>query len=214
MNKPSFRWVETLIVAIAVALVLREFVVQGFVIPSPSMEDTLLVGDFLLAEKITFRFRTPERGEVIIFTYPPKPDRDLIKRCVALEGDTIVVIHKRLYVNGKPVADMPGTKYGDPNEYPAFRSPRDNYGPYIVPAGCVFAMGDNRDFSDDSRFWGPVPLSKIKARPLFVYFSWRVETDKYRFRPPTVWNFIWDLIKTLPQIFSRLRWQRIGLLIK
>ncbi|MCD6594682.1 signal peptidase I [bacterium] len=172
-NKPEFKphnqlvgWVS-FILAILLALILRATIIQAFTIPSGSMEDTLLIGDFLLGEKITYHFRPPRREEIIIFEHPKMPGRDLIKRCVAVEGDTVEVKNKDLFINGKKVPLAPGGKHIDPRFYPQ----RDNFGPYIVPKDCVFAMGDNRDNSDDSRFWGPVPLKDVKARPIFVYLS-------------------------------------------
>lgn len=203
---------ETLLIAIAIALVLRETVVQAFNIPSGSMEDTLLIGDFLIGEKITFRFRNPERGEVVIFEHPKIPGRDLIKRCVALPGDTILIVDKKLYVNGKPFPDPPKSKYEDPIISPSYCPFRDNFGPYIIPRDHIFVMGDNRDRSEDSRFWGPMPLKNLKARPLFVYFSLDPGPN-----PPMITRTIEiyiNLIKTLFRLPPPIRVMRIGMIVR
>ncbi len=152
--------------AIIIALFLRETAVQAFTIPSGSMEDTLLIGDFIIGEKLTFHFREPRTNEVVIFRHP-RINRDLIKRCVAHAGDTIEVRDKDLYVNGIKRELPPAGKHCDTNFYMR----RDVFGPYIVPEGHIFVMGDNRDNSEDSRFWGPLPLKNVTARPLFVYFA-------------------------------------------
>ncbi len=199
-------------VALGIALILRATVVQAFNIPSGSMEDTLLVGDFILGEKITFRFRSPRPGEVVIFRHPKIPGRDLIKRCVALEGDTVLIVNKVLYVNGRRFPDPPKAKYVDPRIIPARYAPRDNFGPYVVPKGHIFVMGDNRDNSDDSRFWGPLPLKNVKARPLFVYFSINPGP-----RPPRVRSILdiyLSLVKSLLHIPPRIRLWRIGIIVK
>ena len=146
-------WVETIVSALIIALILRTFVVQAYRIPTGSMEDTLLIGDFLLGEKITYRFRDPRPGEVVIFKYPLNPRKDYVKRCVAVGGQTVFVRDKVLFVDGVPFPDPPGVKYIDPEILPSSVSNRDNFGPYTVPAGYFFMMGDNRDNSADSRFW-------------------------------------------------------------
>ena len=203
---------ETLLIALAIALLLRATVIQAFNIPSGSMEDTLLIGDFLLGEKITFHFRTPDVGEIVIFEHPKIPGRDLIKRCVALEGDTIVVLDKKLYVNGKLFPDPPKSKYSDPRVFPESYAPRDNFGPYLVPKEHVFVMGDNRDNSEDSRFWGPLPMKNIKARPLFLYFSINPGPDADRV---TKWIDIYiSLFKSIFKFPPGIRVGRIGMIIR
>ena len=195
------------ILAIAIALILRATVIQAFTIPSGSMEDTLLIGDFLIGEKITYHFRPPHRGEVIIFEHPKVKGRDLIKRCVAVAGDTVEVRDKVLYVNGKRVPLPPHGKHSDPRFIPR----RDNFGPYVVPPGCVFAMGDNRDNSEDSRFWGPLPLKNIKARPVFVYMSIDFGPEARTIRRSI--DIYWVLFKRLLHFPTAIRWRRIGLIV-
>jgi signal peptidase I len=173
-------YAEALGVALLLALVIRTFVVQAFKIPSGSMLPTLQIGDHILVNKFIYGprievpltqysfgqlpgLREPRRGDVIVFVYPKERDKDFIKRIVAVEGQTVEVRGTRLLVNGSVVED--------PN---AHYVKRDHvaYGPYQVPAGHVFVMGDNRDESYDSRFWGPVPLEDIKGLALVIYWSW------------------------------------------
>lgn len=187
--RPFFRdYLEALLIAIIFAIFARSFVVQAFKIPSESMVPNLLVGDHLLVNKFIYgptlfpwerRFlplRPPRRGEVVVFKFPLEPSRDFIKRCVALPGDTIQLRDKDLYINDEPVQESGYAFFADENVYRSrfveqrWRL-RDNYGPYRVPQQRLFCMGDNRDFSDDSRFWGPVPRSHLKGRALIVYWS-------------------------------------------
>ena len=205
-------WFETLLIALAIVLILRATVIQAFNIPSGSMEDTLLIGDFLLGEKITFRFRSPRRGEIVIFEHPKIPGRDLIKRCVAIEGDTVLVVNKQLFINGKKASDPPESKHQDPRIIPARYAPRDNFGPYIIPKEHIFLMGDNRDNSEDSRFWKALPLKNVKARPLFLYLS--VDPGP---NPPKVTSTI-DIYKSLLRsVFRfppRIRVMRTGMIVR
>lgn len=175
---------------LVLALFVRATLVQAYHIPSGSMEDTLFPGDFVLAEKLSFGayvpgrlpgtntslpslrlpgFRSPRPGEIVIFENPDDTSVDLIKRCVAVAGQTVEVRDKELYVDGEPVLPPPGLKHSDGRVLPGNR---DNFGPYVVPPGHLFVMGDNRDNSFDSRFFGAVPVDKLRARPLAVYFSW------------------------------------------
>ncbi|MBO4301397.1 MAG: signal peptidase I [Desulfovibrio sp.] len=171
---------EALLVALVLAIVIRTFVVQAFKIPSESMLNTLLVGDHLLASKFAYgvkipfthtyiwRGEDPQRGDIVIFEYPNDPDTDFIKRIVGIPGDIIEVRNKQLYRNGNPVKE----------EYIRFTEPdriqpvRDNFGPVTVPADKYFVMGDNRDNSMDSRFWGFVNRSAIRAKAWRIYWSW------------------------------------------
>ncbi len=203
---------ETLIIALAIALILRATVIQAFNIPSGSMEDTLLVGDFLLGEKITFHFRNPQPGEIVIFEHPKIKGRDLIKRCVAVAGDTIEVRDKILYVNGEKFKNPPKSKYIDSNTYPRQYTPRDNFGPYVVPPKNIFMMGDNRDNSEDSRFWGSLPLKDVKARPLFLYFS--IDPGPHPIQVKRNIDIYLSLLKSLFHFPPRIRPLRIGMIIK
>ena len=179
-------YIETVAIAVVITLVIRAFVVQAFRIPSESMEPTLLVGDFLFANKFLYgaqipytdfrlpKVRDPKPGDIIVFRYPQDPSQDFIKRCVAVENQVVEIRNKHLYVDGKPVEE----------DYAIFAderySPwRDNFGPYRVPPGHIFMLGDNRDNSQDSRFWGPLDVDLIKGKAMIIYWSW----DKERFLP-------------------------------
>lgn len=173
-------YTEALLVALALALVIRTFIVQAFKIPSESMLNTLLVGDHLLASKFAYGVKipftdkyiyegaAPERGDIIIFQYPNDPSVDYIKRVVGVPGDVIEVRDKQLYRNGLPVKEE-YIRHTDPH---GMESLRDNYAPVTVPEGKYFVMGDNRDNSLDSRFWGYVDRSAIRAKAWRIYWSW------------------------------------------
>jgi signal peptidase I len=179
--------------AIILALFLKTSVVEAYKIPTASMEDTLLVGDFLLANKFIYgarlplvnwrlpAFREPERGDVVIFIYPGDGVTKYIKRCVGTPGDTVVVRDKKLYVNGRRFPDEAYAKYidrtrsGQPNiqrRRPGGQNTRDNFGPYVVPPNSYFMMGDNRDNSSDSRVWQSVHKNLILGEAIMVHWSW------------------------------------------
>jgi signal peptidase I len=172
---------QALVVALLLALFIRSFVVQAFKIPSGSMLPTLQIGDHILVNKFVYGVRVPifgnellhvsepHRGDVVVFVYPEDSQKDFIKRVVAVAGDSVEVRAKKLYVNGKRPED-PHAHFVEGEG--RLLSPRDNYGPFTVPPGNVFVMGDNRDRSYDSRFWGPVSLDKIKGKAFLIYWSW------------------------------------------
>jgi signal peptidase I len=182
-------YVDSGLIAVLLALVIRTCAVQAFKIPSGSMEDTLLIGDHLLVNKFIYgthipftdkdvwRFTDPKRGEIIVFKYPQNPRRDFIKRCIGVPGDTIEVKDKTLYVNGQAQVE-PYVIHRDLEVLPrATGSPRDNFGPVKVPPEAYFMMGDNRDFSADSRFWGFLPRKLIKGKAWVLYWPvtrWRL----------------------------------------
>jgi signal peptidase I len=181
MVRESF---ESLCIAVILALFVRTFVVQAFKIPSGSMENNLLIGDHLLVNKFVVgptrtsleRNLLPidriRRGEIIVFKHPENPERDLIKRTIGLPGETVELRNKKVYINGAPLEE-PYVHF----LYPADASDisdtdvRRNYGPVTVPGGHYFMMGDNRDNSEDSRYWGFLPRDYVKGKALFVYFS-------------------------------------------
>ncbi len=180
---------EAFVVAVVLALFVRTWIFQAFEIPSGSMEQNLLVGDHILVNKFIYgpaafpleRELLPERpvrrGDIVVFKFPQDPERDFIKRCVGMPGDRIELVDKVLQVDRRPVDESGYTFYTDPITYPgspfipAHYRARDNFGPYEVPAGHYFCLGDNRDNSHDSRFWGPVPVEYLKGRALLVYWS-------------------------------------------
>lgn len=226
-------YIQAIGVAVLAALILRAFVIQAFRIPSGSMKDTLLIGDFLLVNKFIYGARTPRRiwgtdieipsfkmpairhpkhGDIVIFKYPKNEKLDYIKRCVGLPGDTIVVKNNTVYVNGEPegtetfikrefdreeyryvnyyrITKKNGKQYTI-RKYADAHSPKSNFGPVVVPSDHLFMMGDNRDNSADSRYWGFMPCENVEGEALVIYFSW----DKY--------EPIWD-------VSDAVRWTRI-----
>jgi signal peptidase I len=193
-------YAESIIIAVILALIIRTFVVQAFKIPSGSMEDTLLIGDHLLVNKFIYgmqipftdkrivKIRDPRRGDVIVFEYPEDPSKDFIKRVIGTPGDEVQVINKTVYVNGK-VYMNPHEVHKESEIIPEAQNPRDNTKLIKVPADSYFVMGDNRDRSYDSRFWGFVKNEKIKGLAFIKYWSW--DSEKWRVR----WDRIGRLIK-------------------
>jgi signal peptidase I len=182
-KKPIVReYTEIIFMAVFLAFFVRTFFVQAFKIPSESMEDTLLVGDFLFANKFIYgaklpfvdtrlpAVRDPRPGDIIIFKYPGDNRTDYIKRCVAVAGQTVELKGKRLYVDGE-LRDEEYAKYYHGS----------SYGPYKVPEGHIFMMGDNRDNSADSRVWGPLDKKLILGKAMFIYFSWNGNKHRVRF---------------------------------
>jgi signal peptidase I len=173
--------------AVFLALLIRTFVVQPFKIPSGSMENTLLIGDHLLANKFIYgfrvpftgqrllEFRAPERGDIIVFRFPKNPSEDFIKRIIGIPGDVIQIKNKQVFVNGVPY-NNPHAIFQDPRVMPASWGLRDNFGPVKVPPDSYFVMGDNRDFSYDSRYWGVVKKSAILGEAMIIYWSWKGHT--------------------------------------
>lgn len=191
--------IEAIVVAVILALFIRTFVVQAFKIPSGSMKETLLIGDHILVNKFIYGIKAPfmkktiipihdpKRGDIIVFEFPEDPSKDFIKRVIGLPGDVVEIRNKRLYVNDELVNNNHGV-YKDPNIYAAQIQPRDNLGPITVPADKLFVMGDNRDFSYDSRFWGFVDLAAVKGEAFIIYWSWDKENFGVR------WNRLGHLL--------------------
>ncbi|EMG38442.1 signal peptidase I [Desulfocurvibacter africanus PCS] len=178
-------YVEALIIALILAFFIRTFVVQAFKIPSGSMLDTLLIGDHLLVNKFKYGVRLPftdmtvlpladpKFQDIIVFEYPQDPSKDFIKRVIGLPGDTIEIRDKAVYRNGQKI-DEPYVQHTDPRSLPG---PRDNMPEITVPSGKYFVMGDNRDESLDSRFWGTVDRSAILGKAWIIYWSWGGMSD-------------------------------------
>jgi signal peptidase I len=193
-------WTRSILVAFALFLVIRTFLVEAFKIPTSSMENTLLVGDFLLVNKAVYgaeipgttvrlpAFASPSRGDVVVFNPPHDPAKNYVKRLVGLPGDTLQMLDKELHVNGAPLQE-PYVRFIDQggdavhpamrwqsnhliaSTSPAYQPTRDNWGPLVVPEDRFFMLGDNRDNSEDSRYWGFVARDAIRGRPWFVYYS-------------------------------------------
>ncbi len=214
-------YLEALLIAVIFATFARTYVVQAFKIPSGSMEQNLLIGDHILVNKFVYGpgprsalpIREVRRGDIVVFKFPEDPYRDFIKRCVGLPGDKVEVSDKRLSINGREVNDDAYTWHVDPFIIP--RSPflsgnrtRDNFGPYTVPAGHYFCMGDNRDNSNDSRVWGSVPQEYVKGRAFMVYWSF----DNQGQNEPTEWPGFAGKMRQLAQVslhfFTSTRWER------
>ncbi|GFE62277.1 signal peptidase I [Geobacter sp. AOG2] len=199
-GKSKFReYGESIFWAIILALIIRTFVVQAYKIPSGSMEDTLAIGDHLLVNKFIYgtripfthlrvlKIRNPKRGDVIVFQFPEDRSKDFIKRVIGVPGDVIQERDKQVYVNGVPYRN-PHEVHKDPEVFPKEVNPRDNFGPVTVPANSYFMMGDNRDRSYDSRFWGFIKESDIRGEAIIKYWSW--DQNSWRVR----WGSIGQLI--------------------
>jgi signal peptidase I len=198
MTKKKNAWrenIEAILIAVVIALFIRTFIVQAFKIPSGSMLETLQIGDHILVNKfiygikipftdgqILIPIKEPQRGDIVVFKYPEDPSKDFIKRVVAVAGDTVSIADKQLYVNGEPVTDEPYAMY---SRYPTHV---DDMSPVKVPENKLFVMGDNRDNSHDSRFWGFVDLSSVKGKAFMIYWSW--DREKFGIR----WHRIGDLL--------------------
>ena len=192
-------YAESIIIALVLALVIRTFVVEAFKIPSGSMEPTLEIGDHLLVNKFIygikipftsinlFPWRSPQRGDVIVFIYPLEPNKDFIKRVIGVEGDTVSIVNNKLYINGVEAPD-PHAVYSKNTILLGDLQNLDNFGPVTVPKGSLFVLGDNRDRSFDSRFWGCVPLKDVLGKAFTIYWSWNSRESMVR------WNRLGHLI--------------------
>lgn len=194
-GKNAFREnLEAILIAVVLAMVIRTFVVQAFKIPSGSMKETLLIGDHILVNKFVYGVRlpylktvlipwkTPERGDIVVFKYPEDPKKDYIKRVIGTPGDVLEIRDKRVYINGVVLHDEAYAERKEETILDANLSHRDNFGPIRVPENALFVMGDNRDFSHDSRFWGFVEIEEIKGKAFMIYFSWNGEQGGVRWK--------------------------------
>lgn len=218
---------KAILIALFAALILRQFVIAAYKIPTGSMENTLLVGDFLLVNKFVYGAQTPEwigipftkigseipsfrfpyitepkPYDIVVFKYPKDPYLDYIKRCIAVGGQTIESRNKEIFIDGNPFPIPPKIKYIDRRIFNKqyyddtyFEGNRDNFGPIRVPPNQYFVMGDNRDNSLDSRYWGFVPPENMVGRPLIIYLSWAPYESTYN-------------------LFNKIRWKRLGRVIR
>lgn len=217
------RWITELIVIVIIVLFIRTFVAQAYNIPSGSMKPTLLVGDFILVNKLVYRFSEPQRGDIVVFKYPIDPNIDFIKRIIALPGEEVEVRNNQIFINGKP---LPLIEVGRGEEngvrkviyeevlpegikhkvqfYEDFPFSKRDFGPVVVPPNHYFVMGDNRDNSEDSRYWGFLPRENIVGKAFVIYFSGDV--------PPlqTTDVSIFTGIKQLILAILNPRFERIG----
>ncbi|MFZ3047814.1 MAG: signal peptidase I [Desulfatirhabdiaceae bacterium] len=184
--------VEAIVVAIILAMFIRTFVVQAFKIPSGSMKETLQIGDHILVNKFIYGvklpflqttiipIKNPQRGDIVVFEFPEDPEKDFIKRVVGVAGDVVEVRNKQVYVNGALQQDT-FSVHTDPHTFPPRVQPRDFLGPITVPPDSLFVMGDNRDQSYDSRYWGFVKLKAVKGKAFIIYWSWDKDNFSVRF---------------------------------
>ena len=216
---------ESIVIAVVLALFIRTFVVQAFKIPTGSMEPNLLIGDHLLvnkfvfgpaktrAERLLLGFNDVHRCDVIVFKYPEDPERDFIKRVIGLPGETVQVHAKNVLVNGRPI-DEPYVHYERPpasvperDEVTSF-DVREEYGPVTVPSGSYFVMGDNRDNSEDSRYWGFLPRDYVKGKALVVYWSYEADRADY-LQDDTLGRQVGGVFSVITHFFTRTRWDRL-----
>lgn len=212
---------ESIVIAVVLALFVRTWAVQAFTIPTGSMEHNLLVGDYLLVNKFVFgpalsdgeRVVLPtgavRRGDIVVFKFPRDPDRDFIKRIIGLPGETLEVRDKRVYIDGAPL-DEPYLPQAMTRLAPgaAAVAGRDSHGPLTIPAGHYFAMGDNRDDSEDSRFWGPLPHDHIKGKAVIIYWSYDAGTPVV-VPEPGLGAAVRRLGSVAVHFFTRTRWERM-----
>ena len=212
---------ESFCVAVILALFVRTFVVQAFKIPTGSMENNLLIGDHLLVNKFVFGpsvsdlerrllpMGTVKRGDIVVFKYPDEPERDFIKRVIGLPGDTLELRNKKVLVNGKELNE-PYVHFLEPasdaQEITSF-DVRERYGPVHVPDNQYFVMGDNRDNSQDSRYWGFLPRSYIKGKALMIY--WSYESGRADYSDDGLVASIKRVGSVAVHFFTRTRWERL-----
>jgi len=185
--------VEAILIAVIIALFIRTFVVQAFKIPSGSMKPTLQVGDHILVNKfiygvkipylssVVLPVKDPQRGDIVVFKFPVDPRKDFIKRVIAVPGDVVEIRDKTIFINGRRVNHDYGV-FSDPRTIAGNLKPRDNLGPITVPKDALFVMGDNRDESFDSRFWGFVPIRDVSGKAFIIYWSWDSDDFSVRWR--------------------------------
>jgi signal peptidase I len=215
---------ESIVIAVILALFVRTFVVQAFKIPTGSMENNLLIGDHLLVNKFAMGPTTTslehallpveniKRGDVLVFKYPVEPDRDFIKRVIGLPGETLELREKKVYINGKPL-DEPYVHFlqapsagGELSEVTS-SDVRERYGPVTVPPNQYFMMGDNRDNSQDSRYWGFMPRENVKGKALVIY--WSYESDREDYLDESTGATLKGLVSVFAHFFTRTRWDRM-----
>ena len=221
-HKSTLReYTESIVIAVILALFVRTWIVQAFKIPTGSMENNLLIGDHLLVNKFIFGptassvgrtllpVRDIRRGDIIVFKYPDEPDRDFIKRVIGLPGETLELRAKKVYVDGQPL-DEPYVHFLEPasdsQETTSF-DVRERYGPVRVPEGQYFVMGDNRDNSQDSRYWGFLPRNYVKGRALVIY--WSYESGREDYLDEGLVASIKRMGSVVTHFFTKTRWERL-----
>jgi len=219
IKEKIIEYAKSIAVALVIYLVISTTIIKATQIYSGSMEDTLLMGDFLFINKFIYgikipytdirlpALRDPKPGDIIVFKYPLDESISYVKRCIAVAGQTVEIKNKVVYVDGKPFRNPKGVKftshvqpmgYNDPQIFPPGNGNGDNYGPIKVPAGHLFMMGDNRDNSSDSRYWGFLPMKNVVGKPIITYWSWSKDVP--------LWDFFYKV--------RTIRWKRIGYIPK
>jgi signal peptidase I len=215
---------ETIVICVIFVLYSRAFVFQQSKIPTGSMEDTLLIGDYIMVNKFVYSpalnaierallpFQDVRRGDVIVFKFPEEPEKDYIKRIIGLPGEMIEIVDQQVHINGKPLEE-PYKAHKDPHSRAApgrrgspLGEGRDNYGPELIPAASFFAMGDNRDNSRDSRSWGPVPRDNIKGRAFIIW--WSFEERRNQYLETGFLNQFKHLLEKMTHLITKTRWSR------
>lgn len=211
-KKPLWReYLETAIIALVAAVILRVFVVSAYRVSSSSMEDTLFEGDYIFVNKLAYEYgNEPKVGDIIVFKYPNNPEKEYVKRIVADGGSVVQIADKTLYVNEEVAAIPVHSKHIDKRIIPGDLSFRDNFGPFEVPARSYFVMGDNRDDSKDSRFWGEVPRDHIVGKAVFVYWSWTPDANAPKWEFPYIVDAFQWIGYGLFNFPSHIRWERLG----
>ena len=205
MERKKFikEYLEPIVIAVLIALFIRTFIIQAFKIPSSSMEPTLLVGDHILVSKFIygikipftdtrlFQLNKPKRGDVVVFIFPKDPSKDFIKRVIGVGGEKVEIIRNKIYINDKLIDD-PWGYFSERSDWTRYLQPMERYGPKIIPKDSLFVLGDNRDNSQDSRFWDFVNVNAVKGKAIIIYFSWNGSTEN---------------------LLNKIRWGRFGKLI-
>ena len=208
---------ESIVIAVILALFVRTWVVQAFKIPTGSMEQNLLIGDHLLVNKFVYApattaaarmllpFGEYQRGDVLVFKFPEEPERDFIKRLIGLPGETIELRQSRVFINGEPIEEP----YLDAMRQGGHMPPdiRATFAPQVVPEGHLFMMGDNRGDSQDSRYWGPLPVSYVKGRAFVLYWSYESASEFYS--EVGIGATLRRLTSAVTHFFTRTRWERL-----
>jgi signal peptidase I len=207
---------ESFVITAIIALFATTFTVQAFKIPTGSMESNLLIGDHLLVNKFVYGlgsgfiskilpYKNPRRGDVIVFKYPNSPETAYVKRLIGMPGDKVEMNGRTIYINGRPLKET-YTQYIDSG------SIYEHYGPYFVPQNQYFAMGDNRDNSQDSRFWGYVPRDYILGKALVIYWSFETPRDEYL--QTSVPDRVKQYTDVITNFFTKTRWGRTFKIIR
>jgi signal peptidase I len=218
-------YVKSLAIAFLLVLPIKHFIVEGYRVPTGSMKNTILIGDFLMANKFIYgasipftdirlpAIREPRQGDIVIFKFPLDPSLNYVKRCIAGPGQEVQIKDKVVYVDGVRYEDSSFTRFADPQIVPAENGKfsRDNFGPIKVPPDSYFMMGDNRDRSNDSRFWGFVPKKNVLGKAMFLYLSWNEDPSAPSTSPSHPLSYAENILYNFVNFYDRIRWKRLGM---